>query len=111
MSLISTSDRPNARPPPSWKQISLNPSAMIPRISWSLAPVLRASNNRCAYAGEVHGQSSEPSVVGRADRRGVPEPGPRLHRDPGRGCRLLLPALAHLRLFKATTVTAVNKLY
>lgn len=98
MSLISTSDSPIARPPPSWKYTSLNPSAMIPRICWSLVAgpgVAGVEEALRVLRGKVHGEPAEPSVVGRADRCGVAEPGPGLHRDPAGGGGLLLPALAH----------------
>lgn len=46
----------------------------------------------------MDGESPEASVVGGADRCGVPEPGPCLHRDPARGGGLALSASADLGL-------------
>lgn len=50
--------------------------------------------------GKVDGQPAEAVVVGRADRRGVTESGPGLHRDAGAGAggSLRAAALAHLGL-------------
>src|ERR1044072_1631762 len=83
--------------------MSLSPSAMIPRISWSLAPVLRASNRRCAYAGGrwTGGRRKRPSsggAVGVAVGAVEPEACRVFHGAPAGGGGLLLPAFADLWL-------------